>query len=79
MAIIGSLLTLPALGPPKLIRWLAQLLIEEAERQMNDPSAIRAQLIELQQRYEAGEISDSDFENMEEALFNRLEEIREAA
>ena len=78
MGIIGNLLTLPVLGAPRLTHWLAQKIIEEAERHLFDEGAVRGELLELQERYDAGEVGEVAYDRQESALLERLATIREA-
>lgn len=77
MGLLTGLLTLP-LAPVRGTVWIAERLIEEAERELGDESAIRRQLTELEVRYELGEISDEELAEAEDALLSRLVAIREA-
>lgn len=66
-----GLLTLP-LAPVRGTIWLAERLLEEAERELNDPQAIEQQLLEAEQRFERGEISEEELELIEDELLRRL-------
>jgi Gas vesicle protein G len=77
MGLLTGLLTLP-LAPVRGTVWIAERLIEEAERELGDENAIRRQLTELEVRYELGEISDEELAEAEDALLSRLVESREA-
>ena len=72
-----SLLTLPVLGPPKLIQWMAEKMSEEAERELLDEDRVRAELFDLQLRYDLGEIDEVEYDRQERALIERLSAIRE--
>jgi hypothetical protein len=76
MGLITGLLTLP-LAPVRGTVWIAERLLEEAERQLNDPAAIEQQLLEAEVRYERGEISGEEFEAIEDELLARLTARRE--
>jgi hypothetical protein len=71
MGLLTGLLTLP-LAPVRGTIWLAERLLEEAERELNDPAAVEQQLLEAEERYERGEISADDFERIEDELLRRL-------
>lgn len=77
MGLILDLLTLPVLGGPRLVRWLATKTAEEAERELLDEGSVRAALLELQQRYDAGDIQEDEYDRQEQALLQRLNAIRE--
>jgi gas vesicle protein GvpG len=71
MGLLTGLITLP-LAPVRGTIWLAERLIEEAERELNDPAAIEQQLLEAEARYERGEISEDELEEIEDELLRRL-------
>jgi hypothetical protein len=71
MGLLTGLLTLP-LAPVRGTVWLAERLLEEAERELNDPHAIEQLLVEAEQRFERGEISEEEFELIEDELLRRL-------
>jgi len=77
MGFLFDLLTLPALGGPKLVQWLATILDQAADQEFLDEGSIQGQLLELQTRYEAGEIGEEEYEGEESALLERLNAIRE--
>ncbi len=78
MGFLGNLLTMPALGAPRLVQWLGRTLVEEAERHLFDEGAVRGELLELQERYDAGEVGEVAYDRQESALLERLATIREA-
>jgi hypothetical protein len=71
MGLVTGLLTLP-LAPVRGTIWLAERLLEEAERELNDPQAIEQLLLEAEQRFERGEISEEELELIEDELLRRL-------
>lgn len=75
MGLITGLLTLP-LAPVRGTMWLAEILQEEAERQMLDEPQILAALQELEVAREAGDLSDEEIEEAENTLVKRLMELR---
>ena len=76
MELLTLLLRLPFLPVQGVIR-LGELLQEEAERELLDPARIRRELDEAQRRYEAGEISEEEFIQIQDELASTL--ITEAA
>jgi hypothetical protein len=48
-----------------------------ADRELNDESVIKEQLLELQMRLELEEISDEDFVEAERELFARLRAVKQ--
>ncbi|CAM5246640.1 Gas vesicle protein OS=Streptomyces alboniger OX=132473 GN=CP975_30260 PE=4 SV=1 [Streptomyces alboniger] len=72
MGLIGELLMLP-LAPARGSLWVLRQVVDEAERQYYDPSAIRRELSRLEERLEAGEIDEDEFERHEDELLDRLQ------
>jgi Arc/MetJ-type ribon-helix-helix transcriptional regulator len=75
MGLIMGLLTLP-LAPVRGTVWLAERIQEQAEREYYDESAIRAGLQEVEQARAAGEVDERELDEIEDALIERLLEIR---
>jgi uncharacterized membrane protein len=72
MGLIGEVLLLP-FAPVRGSLWAVRQVLAEAERQYYDPAANRADLALLEQRLEAGEIDDDEFDRREDELLDRLE------
>jgi hypothetical protein len=75
MGLIVGLLTLP-LAPVRGTVWLAERIQEQAERELYDESAIRAGLLEIEEARAAGEVDEGELDEVEDALIERLLEIR---
>ncbi|WP_444960051.1 gas vesicle protein GvpG [Nocardiopsis sp. M1B1] len=73
MGLLSMILTAPA-APVRFVDWTARQVLDAAEREMYDPSRIRQQLAELSERFDAGELSESEFDQAEDELLDRLEE-----
>jgi Gas vesicle protein G len=71
VGLITGLLTLP-LAPVRGTVWLAERIQEQAERELYDEEAIRAQLMEIDAAREAGEINEEEATLAEDALLERL-------
>lgn len=70
-----GLLTLPfrlPFLPVQAVIKLGEVLQEQAERQLHDPARIRRELDEAQRRYEAGEISEQEFIQIQDELASTL-------
>ena len=76
MGKLGYLLSLPATGGPRLVRYLAGVIDDEAERQLLDEDALRGELLDLQERVDAGLIDEAQYEVREVRVLERLETIR---
>jgi cytochrome c-type biogenesis protein CcmI len=75
MGLFTGLLTLP-LAPVRGTVWVAEQVLEEAERQYYDPAVIRRQLEEVDRMRADGQISEEEAEDMEDELVARLMESR---
>ena len=71
MGLLTPPFRLPFLPVRGVIR-LGELIQEEAERQLRDPARIRRALDEAQRRYEAGEISEEEFIQIQDELASTL-------
>lgn len=71
MGLLTGLITLP-LAPVRGTMWIAERMLEEVERELDDPRNIEAQLLDAEQRFERGEITQEEFELLEDALMRRL-------
>ena len=71
MGLLTGLLTLP-LAPVRGTMWIAEQLAEEAARQMDEGRTIRRQLAEVELRYERGELTVEELEEIEDELLERL-------
>jgi hypothetical protein len=76
VGLISGLLTLP-LAPVRGTVWLAERIQEQAEAELYDEDVIRAQLMEIDARREAGEIDDEEATQAEDQLLERLIAARE--
>ncbi|MER7480904.1 gas vesicle protein GvpG [Streptomyces sp. NPDC126510] len=72
MGLVSGLLLLP-LAPVRGTLWVADHLLQEAERQLGDPRAVQARLAALNRALEEGAIDEAAFEEEEERLLARLD------
>ncbi len=63
------------LAPFKGIAWIAEKIAEQADRELNDKSRIQEELLELQMRFELGELEEQEFVEKETQLMERLDAI----
>lgn len=73
MFLIDDILLAPVNGFKFIMKQIQQL----ADKELNDESVIKEQLLELQMRLELEEISDADYVEAERELFARLRAIKE--
>jgi hypothetical protein len=64
------------LAPVNGFKFILRQIQEFADRELNDDSLIKEQLLELQMRLELEEISEEDFAAREAELFARLRTIK---
>jgi hypothetical protein len=71
MGLFTGLLTLP-LAPVRGVVWVADQLMEEAERELYDEDRIRAELMQLEFEAEEQALSETEVRTREDALLERL-------
>ncbi|WP_333778366.1 gas vesicle protein GvpG [Streptomyces sp. IBSBF 3136] len=72
MGLISEVLLLP-FAPVRGSAWAIRQVLQEAERIYYDPATVRAELARLEERLEAGEITEEEFDQVEDELLDRLE------
>jgi hypothetical protein len=75
MGFLTGLILLP-LAPLRGTIWLAERLMEVAESELDDEAAFKRLLVEAEIAFESGELSESEYEQVEEELLERLELAR---
>lgn len=70
MNLLTALARLPFLPLTGTIR-IAEIIADEADRQLHDPARIRRELEDAQRRHDAGEITDTELAQIE----NRATEL----
>ncbi|MDA0567177.1 gas vesicle protein GvpG [Streptomonospora sp. S1-112] len=76
MGLIKAILTAPT-APIRFVDWTARQVLDAAEREYYDPAAIRQRLADLSAQLDNGEITEEEFDRMEDELLDRLEEAEE--
>ena len=71
MGLISGIFTWPV-APVRGVAWLAEQVLDEAERQWADPAAVERALADVDARRAAGEIDDAEAADLEEELVARL-------
>jgi hypothetical protein len=72
MGLISEVLLLP-FAPVRGSAWAIGQVLQEAERIYYDPATIRAELARVEEQLEAGEITEEEFDSLEDDLLDRLE------
>ena len=73
MFLIDDLLMMPVNG----VKFILSQIQTIADRELNDESVIKSQLLELQMQLELEEISEDDYKTQEADLFARLRAIKQ--
>lgn len=74
--VLLDILLFPVIGMPKMVSWFGKKLGETAEQEELDEGKLQGQLLELQMRYELGEINDEEYSEEETEILDRLSAIR---
>ncbi|MFF4705575.1 gas vesicle protein GvpG [Streptomyces sp. NPDC001288] len=74
MGLLTQLLTLP-LAPVRGVGWVVDRVVEAAEQEYYDPAPVERELAALEEELLAGRIDQAAFEEREDRLLDRLEEI----
>jgi hypothetical protein len=75
MGLLSGLVLLP-LAPLRGTIWLAERLAAYAEEQLDDERAIRDLLLEAEAALEAGDLSEAEFDRIEDELLDRLDVVQ---
>ena len=78
MGFLTGILLLP-LAPLRGTIWLAERLAEVAEREADSEATFRRLLVEAEIAFESGELSEAEYEQVEDELLERLELARAEA
>ena len=73
---LGKLLTLPYALPAAGIKYCLRQVIDMAEQEMTDDTAVKEELMLLNLRLEEGEIDEAEFRRQEAPLLARYSEIK---
>ncbi|MET0524840.1 MAG: gas vesicle protein GvpG [Nocardioides sp.] len=71
MGLITGLFTWPV-APVRGVAWIADQVLDEAERQWADPAAVERALADVDEKRRSGELSEEEAEELEEELVARL-------
>ncbi len=75
MGLLTGLLLLP-LAPVRGTIWVAEKLAEQAARELDEEVVVRRLLAEAERDLERGELTEEEFEQVEDELLERLERAR---
>jgi uncharacterized membrane protein len=72
MGILWKVVSFPVLGPIRGVMWIAEQVLDQAQSEFYDEDEIRGEMVDLEMRYEAGEISEEQYDAAEAELLERL-------
>jgi hypothetical protein len=75
MGLLSGLVLLP-LAPLRGTIWIAERLAEYAEEQLDDERAVRRLLIDAEAALERGDLSEAEFDRIEDELLDRVEVVQ---
>jgi hypothetical protein len=75
MGFLSGILLLP-LAPIRGTIWIAERISEYAEAELDDEATVRRLLVEAEAAFENGELSEAEYEQVEDELLDRLDAIR---
>jgi hypothetical protein len=75
MGLLKNLLLAPVMLPASGLTFVLAEIRDAADRELNDPQAIRREMLELQQRLDAGLIGEDAYDSAEAELLARLNAI----
>ncbi len=76
MGLLTHLLFWPVTCPVAGVKWSLNKVLQVAEDELSDDSAIKQELMELQMTLELGDIDDDEYVRREAELMARLREVR---
>jgi hypothetical protein len=71
MGLFSGLLLLP-LAPVRGVVWVGEKIQQQVDHQLHDPAVIRAQIDELDEAFERGDITEDERDEQQEVLLQRL-------
>ncbi|MEU9734246.1 gas vesicle protein GvpG [Streptomyces sp. NPDC048002] len=74
MGLLTQLLTFP-LAPVRGVNWVVDQVLDAAEREYYDPAPVERELAELEKALLEGRLDQAEFDEREDELLDRLEEI----
>lgn len=74
MGLLNQILTFP-LAPVRGVGWVVDRVVEAAEREYYDPEPVERELAVLEKALLEGRIDQATFDEREDELLDRLEEI----
>ncbi|MDQ6737130.1 MAG: gas vesicle protein GvpG [Gemmatimonadota bacterium] len=77
MGLLSSILLAPFTGPWDGTMWTLDKVRRAVEEELTDDTAVKEDMMRLQLEVEAGDISDDEYLEREQAIMQRLREVRQ--
>jgi len=74
---VGKVVCMPVTLPYGSAKWMLEKIHEQVEGEQTDEESVKSRLMELQLRYEIGEIEEQKYLEQEKVLMEDLAAIRE--
>ncbi|HEY9819130.1 MAG: gas vesicle protein GvpG [Synechococcales cyanobacterium K44_A2020_017] len=74
-----DLLISPITAPLKGLSWIGEKILEQADTQLDDTENLKKQLLELQLRFDMGDLEEEEFELQEEELLLAIQAMEDEA
>lgn len=71
-----KVVSLPVTGPYQSAKWMFEKIHQEVEGEQTDEERVKSRLMELQLRYEIGEIEEEEYLEQEKVIMEDLAAIR---
>lgn len=78
MGLFSSILLAPVKGPMNGLLFVSEKIAEAVDAEHSGPEAIKRRYVALEERLNAGEISEDEFEEQEILLLTELKEAQAA-
>jgi hypothetical protein len=72
IGLLRKTLTFPVTGATSGVVWIARQIAEAADAQMNDPAVLREALVAAEAQLLAGELSEEEYDAIEDDLLERM-------
>jgi len=72
-----KVVSLPVTGPYQSAKWMFEKIQEEVEGEQTDEERVKSRLMELQLRFEIGELEEEEYLEQEKLIMEDLSAIRE--
>lgn len=72
---LGKILLLPVMGPINGLMWIGEQIQERTNTEFDAQENLHKQLLSLQLKFDMGEISEEEFDELEEELLLKIQAL----